>query len=246
MSIKWWNCQSAPLYLYEKNNDELVFEVKCAPLQETPKTQEKKRQNQQKEQVVQGEKKIPATFSKNDTIFDVFAKLLKSLGVQLVSFDFDNTLVVSPDPENKKKIKEDAVAIARYRQRITPLFEKLVKALRKQGIYVSICTYNTSRRLKMAFDNIHNDGIVLPVYARNDTRVGTGKIWHLMQSMQSLNNHLRKKLKDQFSPLRPCHVLLFDDLKENGDTADHMGFHFIHNKSVITEQDLHDFVNSKK
>lgn len=210
MSIKWWNCQPAPLYLHE---NELVV------------TQ-------------------PKSFkSAKGSIFDKFAQLLKSMGVQLVSFDFDNTLVISPDVENKHKIKDDEVAVARYRQRITPLFERLVKALRKQGIFVSICTYNTSRRLKMAFNNIHGDGIVIPVYARNDTRAGTGKLWHLMQSMQSLNNYLRKKHGEEFSPLRPCHVLLFDDLKENGDAAEHMGFHFIHNKNVITEQDLQDFIN---
>jgi predicted HAD superfamily phosphohydrolase YqeG len=216
MSIKWWNSVSAPLYLHSS------------------------------EDTIRDRNLVIPDRNDEDEIVEEFAQLLVDLGIQLINFDYDNTLVETPDPKFPQKIKDDKMAIQRYRQRITPLFAKLIKAFREKGLYFSICTYNVSKRLKLAFENIYGDGMSIPVYARNDKRNGTGKLWHMMQPMQSLNNNLRKKYGENYKPLRPQNALLIDDLHDNIATCEQMGFNFIHNKSVITKQDLADFIALKR
>jgi hypothetical protein len=191
-----------------------------------------------------------------DEAINLFADQLVVDGIRLVCFDFDKTLVPHPSPKDRLS-KVDRVVMSQQdkinwsRERITPLFPRLVRALEIRGIFVAICTFNESELLKETFKGYKDNGRSIPVFARQDSDRGTGKLFHIGQSMKSVNAHLVKKAASTGNTppveIGPANTMLIDDLKDNADEARlwKLGG-VIHNMDVFTVQDLLDYVKSSR
>ena len=160
-------------------------------------------------------------------ILDAFIEHLKKKEIHLVCFDFDNTLV---DSQYGKEFYNPT----NVRKRITPLFHKLVELLTANNIDISIVTYNMNPVLLHAFDPF-------PIFQREDSRLGTGKGWHLDSAMQCFNES--RHLEDT-NGIRSTNVLLLDDDPMNTQIATRSGFHCINNEHVFTLKDLAMFIKN--
>jgi hypothetical protein len=163
-------------------------------------------------------------------ILQRFVQHLIKQGIQLVCFDFDQTIVntmYTPEfrtPENICK-------------RISPLFIKLGKMLLDNGIAVSIVTFNVNPNIGPAVSNLL--GTKINVFARNDSEIGTGKSWHLDSAIRAYNKSMEK---DDRTGLRPQNVLFLDDDFENIKIATRAGYNCIPNPAVISLDDIVHYI----
>jgi hypothetical protein len=157
-----------------------------------------------------------------DAIVGMFIRYLVSQEVKLVCFDFDGTMV---DPiYTQEFFKPKNIA-----NRVTPLFQRLVNAMLGNEIDVAIVTFNLNPCLQPAIKKCMN--LPITVFARDDSRLGTGKLWHLKSAMSAYEEFFKTSIK-------PRNVVLFDDDPVNVEIAIGMGFNCVHNKTVIKPEDL--------
>lgn len=166
------------------------------------------------------------------SIIKNFVNALKQKGIKLACFDFDDTIV------NREYNREfnDPVNISK---RLDRLFLKLAFHLMKNGIYITIVTYNLNPLIEDALKKTCQHRI--PVFSRCDDQIKTGKTWHMDKSIQYCNHKLGV---DYMNGLRSSNVILFDDNPENCEIAIRGGYNVVPNKSVITLDDLLRFIQS--
>lgn len=166
-------------------------------------------------------------------IIDDFIALLVKKDINLVCFDFDNTIA---NPEYTEEYIESPKNIAK---RLSPLFIKLANKLNENFIYVAIVTFNMNRNIEPGVNCVLD--IPAPVFAREDSRLATGKMWHLDSAIQYFNK--RTNLNDDLG-IKPINVLLIDDDPMNISNAKRQNYHTINNEQVITLDNLIRFVDT--
>ena len=149
-----------------------------------------------------------------ERVVENFVQCLLDHGIQLVCFDFDETITV-----NKKRF-------------ISKTFLLLTKALARNDIDMAITTFNTGFNIQdfLLHKGLHEEKhLVFPIVRKfcpyGSTR---GKCWHILQAMK------------YFSVTNPAQVLLIDDLPANVDQARAFGFRAleVQRKRGLTIDDL--------
>jgi hypothetical protein len=174
------------------------------------------------EEALMGTKKMGL----EDEIIYRFVQHLISQGIHLVCFDFDMTLV---DPVHTQEFYNSYNIL----RRITPLFYKLGLALLANAINIAIVTFNMNPEIEGAVSQLFQHPI--KVYAREDSKLYTGKCWHLDNAIKAFNK--RMHISDGVG-IRPLNVLFVDDDPMNIEVATRAGYNCINNQHVISLDDL--------
>ncbi len=168
----------------------------------------------------------------SDRIVMQFVRHLKKLGIKIVAWDFDDTIVdtdYTPEFYNPINICN----------RISPLFVTIAQKLLEADIGIAIVTYNDNPHIGPAVS--HLLGIYTPVFARADHEIHTGKSWHLTETIQFFNQML--DIADTPDKLTSKNVLLIDDQLPNISVAKINGYSCIACKKVITLDELVNFID---
>lgn len=173
------------------------------------------------------------SFSTPPSVLDQFVKRLCHQGTNLVLLDFDKTLVgASTHPNGQYN------SVAEIQRAVTPLFLPLFKQLEKHGISVALATFNLNPLIEPAICALANSNI--PVYAREDSRLGTGKLWHCLTAMHDLDRAYGRSHRQRTVPSQ---VVLIDDDPHNIHVAHTLGFGTVANSDVLTGKDLRDHLD---
>lgn len=129
-----------------------------------------------------------------------FTMCLKRHGIQLVCFDFDETITV-----NGKRF-------------VSKIFRLLFDTLRENHIHMAITTFNMGYDIKSLLlkKGLHPPALrMIPIIRRaSDMDLSFGKFWHILEAM-----------KNYSLPFQSCSkVLLIDDVKNNVIWARRFGF----------------------
>lgn len=175
----------------------------------------------------------PTLTSSLPSVLDGFVKRLCHQGTNLVLLDFDKTLVgASTHPNGQYN------SVAEIQRAVTPLFLPLLQRLKKNGISVALATFNLNPLIEPAICALANSNI--PVYAREDSRLGTGKLWHCLTAMHDLDRAYGRSHRQRTIPSQ---VVLIDDDPHNIHVAHTLGFGTVANPDVLTAKDLRDHLD---
>jgi hypothetical protein len=163
-----------------------------------------------------------------------FVNTLKNKGIKVACFDFDDTIV----DVNYNNEFDDPVNISK---RVCSLFLKLARYLIENRIFVTITTFNGNPLISEALSK--TCGYKIPVFFRQDHTIGTGKMWHIQQSLNYAHNKMKLNPLTG-NGLQTSNVILFDDNPDNQIIARTMGCNVVDNQHVITLDDLLKFIQS--
>lgn len=173
-------------------------------------------------------------------IIQRFVNKLIAQKIYLVCFDYDDTIINTKELSQEQimaTLKGDNFIYAHT----SPLFFKLGTALLKHGIRIAIATYNGNPQIASAMTNLF--GTHVPVYARADHLIETGKLWHLGQAIGEYNYRMKLTGKDG---IRSHNVLLVDDSPINTDAAALNLYHVINNPRVISMCDIFNYLGESQ
>lgn len=127
-----------------------------------------------------------------------FVRLIKSVGIELVCFDFDETITV-----NGKRF-------------VSNTFRMLVDELTRNGIHLAIATFNMGYDIQslLVRKQVMKPGVPFPIFRRVLPQdFVMGKYWHICQAMTFFKLPLQDTKR----------VLLVDDVQNNVEWARRFG-----------------------
>jgi hypothetical protein len=165
-------------------------------------------------------------------ILNRFIEKLKEQNIKLACFDFDMTVVDSVF--TREFFCADNIIL-----RLSPLFGKIADLLIDNKIEISMVTFNKNPEIQDAISSFIEYPV--SVFAREDSRLHTGKGWHLDNAIRTFNK--KNDITDK-EGLRPSNVLFVDDDPINVEIATRAGYNCINNPNVISLDDLVKYIEN--